>query len=138
MLRSHVFLTVALALSFSITAAKADEHKGPNGGLLYEGAEHKYHVELKIDPTTKSATAFVLDNKAKKGVPIKAATIKVKVKGLKEPITLKAAPAKEGDTTFTQYKGTHDRFGEKLDHDDVEIVAVIKEGQPAVTFKPED
>ena len=61
--------TQVLALAVGGTAIA---HKVPHGGALYEGAEHKFHAELKLDAKSKEVTVFILDGKAKKLVPIKA------------------------------------------------------------------
>jgi hypothetical protein len=119
--------------------ARADEdHKGPNGGVLFEGAKHKFHIELKIDTDKKTLTAWILDGKAKKAVPIKAKTIQVKIKGESKPITLDAVPGKGSPGSFTQYRARNGRFGTKVDFSKVEVVAQVVEGKPAFTFKPED
>src|SRR5215469_12842842 len=89
------------------------EEKGPNDGVLYQGAKHKYHIEIKVDAGNKSVTAYILDDKAKKAVPIKAKTISLKIKGADGSITLTGV-GKDSDT-FTKYEGKADAFGGKLD-----------------------
>src|SRR5436309_2445034 len=114
----RVLLTMAVLAQAGLAVRVDEGEKGPNGGILFEGAKHKYHIELKIDAEGKTATAYILDSKAKKAVPIKAKTIEVKIKGEKSPITLTGVASK--DQTFTQYKGKSDRFGKKLDFNEVE------------------
>jgi hypothetical protein len=115
---------------------RSDE-KGPNGGVLYEGAKHKYHIELKVDSEKKSVTAYILDDKAKTAVPIKAKTITMKIKGVKEPVTLTAVESKGADT-FSQFKGKADVFGGKLDWAGINVIAKIEDGKPEVTFELDD
>ncbi len=127
-------LSLAVVLAAGVTAYA---HKGPHGGALYEGAEHKFHAELKLDAKAKEATVYILDGKAKKLVPIKAKTIEMKVKGTTEPITLKAAPSKEDEKLSAKFVGTNDLFAKKLNPEDVEFKIKVDD-KDAYTFTYED
>ncbi len=126
----------AIALVWLAPTIRAEE-KGPNGGVLYEAAKHKYHIELKVDAANKSVTAYVLDDKAKNAVSIKAKTIVLKIKGMKDGITLTGVAAKDSDA-FTQFQGKSDALGGKLDFGAVTIEAKVEEGKPALTFELDD
>jgi len=128
-------LGVLLVIAAVASGARAEE-KGPNGGVLYEGAKHKYHIEIKVDAANKSVTAYILDDKAKKAVPIKAKTISLKIKGADEAITLTGV-GKDAET-FTKYEGKADAFGGKLDFAGITLVAKIVDGKPPVTFELDD
>jgi hypothetical protein len=129
-------LLTTLALNTRIVADEGE--KGPHGGILYEGAKHKYHIELKVDASTKTATAYILDNKAKNAVPIKAKSISIKIKGVKEPVTLTGATQKDASDLFTMFQGKNDRFGAKLDFMAIQITAKVEDDKPAFTFDPEE
>jgi hypothetical protein len=126
-------LAAALALTASWSLAG---HNGPHGGALFEGVEHKYHAELKLDAKEKKATVWILDGKAKNEVPIPAKTIEMHVKGLNKPIVLNAVPRK-GSETATQYTGTHDRLGMKLKYEEVEFLIAV-DGKKAHKFTYEE
>lgn len=127
-------LSLAVVLAFGVTAFA---HKGPHGGALYEGAEHKFHAELKLDAKKNEATVYILDGKAKKLVPIKAKTIEMKIKGVSEPITLKAVPSKEDAGVSAQYVGTNELFGRKVKFDEIEFKIKVDD-KDAHTFTYED
>ena len=109
------------------------EDKGPNGGILYEGGNHKFHIELKIDAANKTATAYILDDKAKTAVPIKAKSIMVKIKGMKEPIELTGVADKS--ESFTSYKGKADAFAGKIEFAGVTIEAKVIADKPTIVFE---
>ena len=70
-----------LALILSLAAAVAwagedhHEHKAPHGGTLVELGEHFAHLELVLDATTGTLTAYVLDHEAEKSVRLKRGEI---------------------------------------------------------------
>lgn len=134
--RNRLMLSTAMALV--VFVSRVDAHEGPHGGMLFDDADHKFHIELKIDAGKKTATVWVLDDKAKGEVKVKCETIEVHIKGFKDPIKFKAVPPKEGATEFTAFRAENDRFGEKVAHDDVHIMAAVLDGKPAVKFLPED
>jgi hypothetical protein len=130
-------LPYALLLLVVVGLPVLAEEKGPNGGVLYQAAKHKYHIEIVVDAAKKSVTAYILDDKAKNAVPIKAKTISLKMKGAKEPITLKGAAAKDSDS-YTKYEGTGDALGGKLDFAGITIVAKVADDKSALTFELDD
>src|SRR5262245_43286822 len=52
-----------------------DHGEGPHGGVIIE--LDKYHGEFKPDHKAKSATVWILDEKAKNVVPIKAEKLRL-------------------------------------------------------------
>ncbi len=130
-------LAALVVLALAGLAVRADEEKGPHGGMLFEGAKHKFHIEVKVEADTGMLTAWILDGKAKKAVPIKAKTIELKIQGEAKALTLDAVPRKGGSGTFTHYRAKNERFKKALDLSKAVIVARVVEGKPAFTFKPE-
>jgi hypothetical protein len=103
------------------------EHKPPHGGILYVGGGEEYHAELMLDKANKKATIYLLDDKPKNPVPIKAETITLTVKDTPPvQITLKA-DRQEGDPEgqASRFSGTHDRLGSDLNSKKVTISATI-------------
>jgi hypothetical protein len=132
--------TRRLGLVFAVVLAAgmpAHAHEGPHGGALYEGAKHKYHAELKVNEKDKAVTVYILDDKAKKAVPIKAKTIEMRIKGVSEPIVLNAVPSKDDPGTSSQFVGKNDRFGTKLKFDELEF-SIKVDGKEAHKFTYED
>ncbi len=98
-------------------AAHDHPTEGPHGGKLVEWGEDVFHVEFTVDPATKTATIYILDDKAKPSSKIEAAKIskvKVRVTNAKPAITveMKHDPKKSSDKDGVAFVGTHDRFGE--------------------------
>jgi hypothetical protein len=98
---------------------KKDEHhdKGPHGGPIAEWGDEKYHVEITVDHSKKTATAYILDGSVKKAAPISAASIKVTFTSYKPAVqvVLKADPDK-GDPkdSSSRFVGMHDKLAEKV------------------------
>jgi hypothetical protein len=117
---------------------KHDEDEAPHGGMLYAAKPgHKLHAELLIDKGSKKATVYILDDKAKKAVPIKAATVTVSVKDTPPVQVVLKADKQEGDPEgqASRFSGTNDRFGSEVKEKQVEISAEIDGKQ--TTFEPE-
>lgn len=123
---------------------KEEEHatKGPHGGALAElGDKEEYHAELTTDKAKKQATVYILDGKAAKTVAIKAKDITLTLKDAKPPVQVKlSADAQKDDKGgSSRFVGTHPKFAEEIDPDEVEVSVVVAEGKPPIegTFKPE-
>ena len=121
-------------------AAKRDQKKdashaeqAPHGGTLFADEGDKHHAELVLDKAGKKATVYLLDGKVKNAVPIGEKTITVNIADNPPvQITLQAEPQKEDKTdTASRFSGIHDRLGNDLDMDKVEIEAKIN-GKPFV------
>jgi hypothetical protein len=110
-----------------------EEHESPHGGELFADPGHKYHAELKVDRAGKQATVWLLDGQAKKNVPTKAKTVTVSVKDAATvQIVLEPKPEdKDPAGSASRFVGTHDRLGEPLDLEKVEIRAEVA-GKPYV------
>lgn len=98
------------------TAAKVDAHPtaGPHGGQLIEWGNEEYHIELVMDPKTKEATAYVLDESAMKLKPIQAATLTLVLK-LEPPVTVMLAAKPDAGAAAGQssrFVGTHDALSQ--------------------------
>jgi hypothetical protein len=136
--RTAAVSAAALVLLAVLTApAHRGGHDGPHGGALYEGAKHKYHAELKFDHTAKQATVWILDGKAKNLVPIKAKTIEMHIKGVKDAVALSAVPDKKGAATASKFVGKHDRFAAKIKFEDIEFKIQLDDGKVhTFTYEP--
>ncbi|MBI2805528.1 MAG: hypothetical protein HYX68_11175 [Planctomycetes bacterium] len=90
---------------------------GPRGGPVAEWGDEKYHVEIIVDHSKKTATAYILGGDIKKASPIAAASIKVTFTSLKPAlqVVLKADPDK-GDPkgSSSRFVGMHDKLGQKF------------------------
>jgi hypothetical protein len=139
-MRFYRGLIVSLALGALVMASgcPAREKKGPDkkendkgqtaAGWLFATAGDEFHLRLKIDATTKQASAALFDETTTEPVPIKADKITVAIKnGEVQQIDLAAKGATKGRTAT--FEGKHDRFGEKVDPKKVEVNAQI-EGKP--------
>lgn len=98
------------------TDAKKPAHdhpdEGPHNGALAEWGE-KYHAEFTVNHDTKTATVFILDESAKKNVPIPADTITLTITNVKPPvqIPLKADPEKDDPKgQSSRFVGTHEKL----------------------------
>jgi hypothetical protein len=110
--------TTAAAAGGDKDKKKDDHHEiGPRGGPVAEWGDEKYHVEIIVDHSKKTATAYILGGDIKKASPIAAASIKVTFTSLKPAVqvVLKADPDK-GDPkgNSSRFVGMHDRLGEKF------------------------
>lgn len=97
--------------------------KNEDGWLFHEPNEN-YHIRLLVDATAKKATAKIFDGSAQELRPIATDTITLNFKGAKEQIVLKG----EGDKGKKRavFIGVHDRFGDKIDPEKVEMTAEIE------------
>jgi hypothetical protein len=130
---SRMVIGLAAAPALALLLPLAWGSAGTKGGALYEGAKHKYHARLKIDPAAKTATVDILDGRARKLVPIKAKTIHMRVKGLDAAIVLTAVPRKEAPGTATRYVGKHDRLAAKVEYADV-VLDINPDGKKVHRF----
>ena len=97
------------------TAAGAHPSAGPHGGPLVEWGEEEYHIEFTVDRKTQEATAYLLDDTARKAKPIAAKFITLT---LKKPstatITLDSKPD-TGDPAgkSSRFTGKHADLGKE-------------------------
>lgn len=88
---------------------------GPHGGPLVEWGEEEYHIEFTVDRNTQEATAYILDDSARKTKPIGAKAISLT---LKKPstatVTLDAKPdAGDPPGKSSRFVGKHADLGKE-------------------------
>lgn len=89
--------------------------EGPHGGALIEWGDEEYHVEFIVDRDKKQATAYILDDSAKKAKPIATETLTLTLEHVSPPVTvtLKAEPMEgEAKGEASRFVGVDDKLGE--------------------------
>lgn len=106
---------VGLIGGFAAPAARADDHKGPHGGIVVEWGEEEYHLELVADKAG-TVTVYVFgtheDFKKKMMKAIDCKNLKLVLKTTPATtVTLEPAPEK-GDPkgSSTKFTAKHDVF----------------------------
>lgn len=98
----------------------AHPEAGPRDGVLAEGPEEDYHAEFLVDHDKKEVTVYVLDDSARKDVPIEAESITVTISNLAPmpvSITLKPSPQDtDPKGQSSRFVGNHDQLAEKKDY----------------------
>jgi len=86
---------------------------GPHGGAIAEW-DDVFHAEFTVDPATKSAIIYILDDKAKNAPKIDAAKItkvKLSITSAKPIVTIDLThDAKKSNDKGIVFTGTHDSF----------------------------
>lgn len=86
-------LNLALALLILGNTSPLIAHDGPHGSELFTDTKHSLLVEMVHDQKGGKVTAYILDGKANKEVPITAKKIIMSIKGKDSVIQLSAANA---------------------------------------------
>ena len=101
------------------TDATPHDHptEGPHGGVLVEWGDDIFHVEFTVDAATKTATLYILDDKAKPSSKIdagKISKVKVHIINTKPPVAveMKHDAKKSSDKDGVAFVGTHERYGQ--------------------------
>lgn len=120
------------ATASNSTAGHSHEHHAPHGGTLIELGEEFAHVELMLDDSTGTLTAYVLDGEAEHPVRLKDDALVVFIKAGKggpelrvelTAIANKLTGEQRGDTS--EFRGTEERMrGQKSFSGRLERIAV--------------
>jgi hypothetical protein len=124
----------------SVPPKKVETHpdRGPHGGPLAEWGEEEYHVEFTADRGKKEVAVFILDGSARKPAAIKAKTVTLTMKKEKPPVQVKltADPQKDdAPDTASRFVGTHEKFAEELDPDEIDVSAEVNSKPYEGTFE---
>lgn len=107
---------VGLIGGLAAQAARADDHKGPRGGIVVEWGEEEYHPEILVDAKTGTVTVYVYgthdDLHKKKLKAIDSKNLKLVLKTTPATtVTLEPAPEKDDPKgSSTKFTAKHDVF----------------------------
>ena len=107
---------VGLIGGFAAPAARADDHKGPHGGIVVEWGEEEYHPEIVVDAKAGTVTVYVYgthdDLHKKKLKAIDSKNLKLVLKTTPATtVTLEPAPEKDDPKgSSTKFTAKHDVF----------------------------
>lgn len=108
---------VGLIGGLAAPAARADDHKGPHGGIVVEWGEEEYHPEIVVDAKTGTVTVYVygthddLHKKKLKAIDSKSLTLVLKTSPAATTVKLEPAPEKDDPKgSSTKFTAKHDVF----------------------------
>ena len=107
---------VGLIGGLAVQAARADDHKGPRGGIVVEWGEEEYHPEILVDAKAGTVTVYVYgthdDLHKKKLKAIDSKNLKLVLKTTPATtVTLEPAPEKDDPKgSSTKFTAKHDVF----------------------------
>lgn len=111
---------VGLIGGFAAQAARADDHKGPRGGIVVEWGEEEYHPEILVDAKAGTVTVYVYgthdDLHKKKLKAIDSKNLKLVLKTTPATtVTLEPAPEKDDPKgSSTKFTAKHDVFSKDM------------------------
>lgn len=113
-----------------------EEERAPHGGIKFAQKEHKYHAELVLDKEKKQATVYMLDRRLRKTVPIEPATIQLGIRN-GTPLVIELTAERQDDDPkerSSRFVATHDKFGDELDPEKIDIIAKVDGKQYTFTL----
>lgn len=112
-----------------------DHGQGPHAGTILEFGKH--HGEFCVDHGKKQVTLYILDDSAKKAVPLAVDKLTLSIKSPQFQTDLVAAP-QEGDPkgSASRFVATDDRFGKEQEFEGT--ISGVIDGKPYLgDFKEE-
>lgn len=108
---------VGLIGGLAAPAVRADDHKGPHGGIVVEWGEEEYHPEIVVDAKAGTVTVYVygthddLHKKKLKAIDSKSLTLVLKTSPAATTVKLEPAPEKDDPKgSSTKFTAKHDVF----------------------------